>query len=254
LSTASSGKIAVVTGAGSGIGRAAALALSAAGFTIVLAGRRKEVLDETAAMAAKAGGQSLVVPTDVRDPASVRALFQAVKDKYGRVDVLFNNAGINARNAPISDIPYEQWFDVLQVNLGGYFLCTQEAFRLMREQNPQGGRIINNGSIAAHAPRPGNSPYTITKHGVTGLTKSTSLDGRPHNIACSQIDIGNALTNLTERYTKGTMQANGTVAVEPTMDVEKAAEAVAYMAGLPLDTNVLFMTIMATTMPFVGRG
>jgi NAD(P)-dependent dehydrogenase (short-subunit alcohol dehydrogenase family) len=247
-------KIAVVTGAGSGIGRATALALVRGGFTVVLAGRRKDVLDETAAIAATAGGKTLVVPTDVRDPASVRALFHAVKEKYGRVDLLFNNAGISAKTALISEIPYEQWIDVLQVNITGYFLCTQEAFRLMREQRPQGGRIINNGSIAAHAPRPGTSPYTITKHGVTGLTKSTSLDGRPHNIACGQIDIGNALTNRTEGYTKGTTQANGTLAVEPTMDVDKAAESVAYMAGLPLDTNVLFITVMATTMPFVGRG
>jgi NAD(P)-dependent dehydrogenase (short-subunit alcohol dehydrogenase family) len=254
VTRASGEKIAVVTGAGSGIGRATTLALVRGGFTIVLAGRRKDALDETAALAAKDNGKTLVVPTDVRDPASVRSLFQAAKDEYGRVDLLFNNAGISARSAPIDEIPYEQWMDVVQVNVTGYFLCTQEAFRVMRDQNPQGGRIINNGSIAAHSPRPGTSPYTITKHSVTGLTKATSLDGRPFGIACGQIDIGNALTNRTEGYTKGTTQANGTVAIEPTMDVEKAAESVAYMASMPLDTNVLFMTVMATAMPFVGRG
>ena len=184
----------------------------------------------------------------------MRRLFEVAKSKFGRLDLLFNNAGRSAVTAPIGDIPYEQWLDVVQVNLTGYFLCTQEAFRMMRIQQPPGGRIINNGSISAHTPRPGSAPYTATKHGITGLTKTTALDGRPYNIACGQIDIGNALTVRTERFTKGTLQANGEIAIEPTMDVTEAANTVAFMAGLPLETNVLFMTVMATTMPFVGRG
>src|SRR6185312_12626795 len=227
-----SGKIAIVTGAGTGVGRAAALALMGAGYTVALAGRRKDKLDEVA----KEGGagKSLAVPTDVADPASIKALFAKVKDTYGRLDVLFNNAGIGAPAVPLEELPVEKWKAVVDTNLTGMFLCTQEAFRIMKSQKPRGGRIINNGSISAHAPRPNSAPYTATKHAVTGLTKSTALDGRKHDIACSQIDIGNARTELAARMAKGVLQADGTTAVEPLMDVEHIGRVVAYLASLPL--------------------
>jgi len=244
-------KIALVTGAGTGIGRAVALALMEEGYSAVLAGRRKEPLEETARLGR--GTASLVVPTDVADPASVQALFSKTKETFGRLDVLFNNAGVSI-GGPIEDLSFEQWKAVVDINLTGVFLCTQEAVRLMKSQQPRGGRIINNGSISAHAPRPNSAPYTATKHAVTGLTKCTSLDGRKYDIACGQIDIGNALTELAARMTKGVPQANGETAVEPMMDVKDVGKAVVYMAGLPLNTNVQFMTVMATKMPFVGRG
>jgi NAD(P)-dependent dehydrogenase (short-subunit alcohol dehydrogenase family) len=247
-------KVAVVTGAGTGIGRAAAVALLREGYAVALAGRRKEALEETAGMAKGGKGRSLVVATDVGDPRSVKALFAQVKEAFGRLDVLFNNAGTGAPAIPMEDLTYEQWKTVVDANLTGSFLCAQEAIRLMKAQNPRGGRIINNGSISAHAPRPFSAPYTATKHAITGLTKSIALDGRPFDIACSQIDIGNAATPMTERMTKGVPQANGSVEVEPRMDVEHVASAVLYMASLPLETNVQFMTIMATKMPFIGRG
>jgi NAD(P)-dependent dehydrogenase (short-subunit alcohol dehydrogenase family) len=247
-------KVAVVTGAGTGIGRAAAVALLREGYAVALAGRRKEALEETAGMAKGGKGRSLVVATDVGDPRSVKALFAQVKEAFGRLDVLFNNAGTGAPAIPMEDLTYEQWKTVVDANLTGSFLCAQEAIRLMKAQNPRGGRIINNGSISAHAPRPFSAPYTATKHAITGLTKSIALDGRPFDIACSQIDIGNAATPMTERMTKGVPQANGSVEVEPRMDVEHVASAVVYMASLPLETNVQFMTIMATKMPFIGRG
>jgi NAD(P)-dependent dehydrogenase (short-subunit alcohol dehydrogenase family) len=247
-------KVAVVTGAGTGIGRAAALALFHDGYRVALAGRRQEPLEETAALAGAAGEQALVVPTDVAKPQAVNALFARIKDTFGRVDVLFNNAGGNAPGVAFEDLSYEQWQPVVDVNLTGMFLCAQAAFRAMKEQNPRGGRIINNGSISAHAPRPGSAPYTATKHAVTGLTKCISLDGRPYDIACGQIDIGNAVTPMTERMAKGVKQANGTLAPEPRMPVEYVGQAVLFMANLPLDVNVQFMTIMATKMPFVGRG
>jgi NAD(P)-dependent dehydrogenase (short-subunit alcohol dehydrogenase family) len=250
----SSGKVAVVTGAGSGIGRAAALALQRNGWHVVLAGRRKEELERTAAMATQDGGQMLVVPTDVANAASVRALFQATADKFGRLDLLFNNAGTGAPAIPMEDLTLEQWQTVVDVNLTGSFLCAQEAIRMMKAQTPKGGRIINNGSISAHAPRPNSAPYTATKHAITGLTKSISLDGRKHDIACCQIDIGNADTPMGGRMKHGVPQANGTIAPEPVMDVEHVGNAIAYMASLPLEANVQFMTIMATKMPFVGRG
>ena len=246
-------KIAIVTGAGSGIGRAVAVALAREGYAIVLAGRRRDTLDETAAKAG-AGAQALVVPTDVSDPVSVRQLFARTAETFGRLDLLFNNAGQSAPGVPLEDLTYEQWKAVVDVNLTGAFLCTQEAFRLMKRQQPRGGRIINNGSISAHAPRPNSAPYTATKHAITGLTKSTSLDGRPFDIACGQIDIGNAATDLTARMATGVPQAHGTTAVEPTMDVQDVARAVVYMASLPLDANVQFMTVMATKMPYIGRG
>ena len=246
-------KIAVVTGAGSGIGRAAARALLEAGFNVVLAGRRLDALQESAAEALHAG-QALAVATDVSKPESVNALFARVREKFGRLDVLFNNAGTNAPGIPFEDLPFEKWAGVVDVNLTGMFLCAQAAYRLMKEQSPRGGRIIINGSISAHAPRPDSAPYTATKHAVTGLTKCISLDGRKYDIACSQIDIGNALTELSARLNKGVKQANGEVIAEPMMDVKQVADAVVYMAGLPLDINVQFMTIMATKMPFVGRG
>ena len=246
-------KVAVVTGAGTGIGRAAAVALLREGYAVALAGRRKEALEETAGMA-KGKGRSLVVPTDVGDPRSVKALFAQVRETFGRLDVLFNNAGTGAPAIPMEDLTYEQWKTVVDANLTGSFLCAQEAIRIMKAQDPRGGRIINNGSISAHAPRPFSAPYTATKHAITGLTKSIALDGRKYDIACSQIDIGNAATPMTERMTKGVPQANGSVEVEPRMDVEHVASAVVYMAGLPLETNVQFMTIMATKMPFIGRG
>lgn len=250
----SAGKVAVVTGAGSGIGRAAALALQRNGWHVVLAGRRKEELERTAAMATQDGGQMLVVPTDVANAASVRALFQATADKFGRLDLLFNNAGTGAPAIPMEDLTLEQWQTVVDVNLTGSFLCAQEAIRMMKAQTPKGGRIINNGSISAHAPRPNSAPYTATKHAITGLTKSISLDGRKHDIACCQIDIGNADTAMGGRMKAGVPQANGTIAPEPVMDVEHVGNAIAYMASLPLEANVQFITIMATKMPFVGRG
>ena len=248
-----SGRVAIVTGAGTGIGKAAALALLREGYRVVLAGRRRELLEKTASESG-AGERALVVPTDVADPAAVRALFAKTKEAFGRLDVLFNNAGMGAPAVPLEDLTYEKWKQVVDVNLTGLFLCTQEAFRIMKGQEPRGGRIINNGSISAHAPRPNSAPYTATKHAVTGLTKSTALDGRKYDVACSQIDIGNAMTELAARMAKGVLQADGTVAVEPLMDVEHVGRVVAYLAGLPLDVNVLFMTIMATKMPFVGRG
>jgi len=248
-----SSKVAVVTGAGTGIGRAASLALLGAGWRVALAGRRPEPLAATAADSG-AGDRALAVPADVTDLASVRALFANVRARFGRVDLLFNNAGANAPGVPLDELTFEQWRRVVEVNLTGTFLCTQAAFAMMKEQQPRGGRIINNGSISAHSPRPGSAPYTATKHAVTGLTKSTALDGRPYDIACGQIDIGNAATEMTERMTRGVTQANGEVAVEPRMDVQHAASAVLYMASLPLAANVLFLTVMATKMPFVGRG
>ena len=247
-------KVALVTGAGSGVGKAAALALLKDGYRVALAGRRKEPLERTAADAGAAGKQARVVPTDIGKPEAVRALFAKTRQEFGRLDVLFNNAGMGAPAVPMEDITYEQWMAVVSVNLTGMFLCTQEAIRIMKDQDPRGGRIINNGSISAHAPRPFSAPYTATKHAVTGLTKSTALDGRKHDIACGQIDIGNAATEMTERMTKGVAQPNGTTMIEPRMDVAHVGEAVLHMANLPLETNVLFMTIMASKMPFVGRG
>ena len=250
----SNAKIAMVTGAGSGIGRATALALLREGFAVVLVGRRAEALAQTITEARDDGSRTLAVSADVSDPADVQRLFTQARQTFGRLDVLFNNAGTGAPAVPLEDLTFEQWRRVVDVNLTGAFLCTQAAFRLMKEQEPRGGRIINNGSISAHTPRPNSAPYTATKHAITGLTKSTALDGRVYNIACGQIDIGNAATEMTARMKNGVPQANGTVAVEPTMDVEHVARAVVYMASLPLDANVLSVTIMATTMPFVGRG
>ncbi len=249
---AASNKVAIVTGAGSGVGKAVALALCREGYAVALAGRRKEAL-EAAAGEAK-GARTLIVPTNVGDPASVRNLFARTEEAFGRLDLLFNNAGIGAPPIPLEELTYEQWRAVVDTNLTGPFLCTQEAFRIMKTQTPRGGRIINNGSISAHAPRPNSSPYTSTKHAITGLTKATSLDGRNFDIVCGQIDIGNAATPMTARMKEGVPQANGTLAVEPTMDVEHVARAVVHMASLPLDANVLFMTVMANKMPFVGRG
>ncbi len=248
------GKVALVTGAGSGVGRAVALALLSAGYSVVLAGRRGAELERTATMAEPRGGKSLAVPTDVGKPAQVRALFVRTEETFGRLDVLFNNAGISAPGIPMEDLTYEQWTAVVDVNLTGVFLCAQEAIKIMKAQQPRGGRIINNGSISAHAPRPNSAPYTATKHAVTGLTKCISLDCRKYDIACGQIDIGNAATEMTERMTAGVPQANGTMMIEPRMDVRHVAEAVLYMANLPLDANVQFMTVMATKMPFIGRG
>ncbi|MDB5601252.1 MAG: 3-oxoacyl-ACP reductase [Xanthobacteraceae bacterium] len=247
-------KIAIVTGAGSGVGEAAALALVADGWTVVLAGRRQENLDAVAKQATGLGGKTLAVPTDITDPASIAALFKKTKDTYGRLDLLFNNAGVGAPAVPIDELPYEKWKAAVDTNLNGSFLCTQEAFRIMRHQTPRGGRIINNGSISAHTPRPNTIAYTATKHAITGLTKSTSLDGRAYDIACGQIDIGNAVSPLTERMVGGMLQPNGQMAAEPRMAVADVGKAVAYMASLSLDSNVLFMTVMATKMPFVGRG
>jgi NAD(P)-dependent dehydrogenase (short-subunit alcohol dehydrogenase family) len=250
---ARNGKVAIVTGAGSGIGKASALALLKEGYSVVFAGRHKEPLD-AAIKEGRGGKRALAVATDVTDPASVKALFAATKKAFGRLDVLFNNAGTGAPPIPMEDLTVEQWQLVVATNLTGPFLCTQEAIKLMKSQKPMGGRIINNGSISAHAPRPNSVPYTATKHAITGLTKSTSLDCRKYDIACGQIDIGNAATPMTERMKKGVPQANGSMVVEPTMNVQNVADAVVYMASRPLDANVQFLTVMATKMPFVGRG
>ena len=246
-------KVALVTGAGSGIGRHSALALAEADYAVALAGRRQDALEETAALAG-ADARMLPVSTDVGDPQAVDALFAQVAEHFGRLDVLFNNAGGGAPTVPLEDLEYEQWQKVVAVNLTGSFLCTQAAFRIMKDQDPRGGRIINNGSVSAASPRPNSAPYTATKHAITGLTKSTSLDGRKYDIACGQIDIGNTATDMTQRMSDGVPQADGSKLVEPRFDVEHVARAVVQMAELPLDTNVLFMTIMATKMPFVGRG
>jgi NAD(P)-dependent dehydrogenase (short-subunit alcohol dehydrogenase family) len=250
----SNGKVAIVTGAGSGIGMAVAVTLLKHGYSVALAGRRADALAEAAREAGEAGSRALAVATDVGNPASVRALFERTKERFGRLDLLFNNAGTGAPGIPMEDLTFEQWQNVVNVNLTGVFLCTQEAIRIMKAQTPRGGRIINNGSISAHTPRPNSAPYTSTKHAVTGLTKSTALDCRKYDIACGQIDIGNALTPMAARMAKGVPQANGEIAAEPLMDVQCVADAVLHMASLPPDANVLFMTIMATKMPFVGRG
>ncbi|CAM5795346.1 SDR family oxidoreductase [Rhizobacter sp. Root404] len=247
-------KIAMVTGAGSGIGRATSLALLAAGYKVVLAGRRADALNETKALAGALAEHALPVPTDATDAAAVAALFETTRQAFGRLDVLFNNAGTGAPAIPMDELTVEQWKAVVDVNLTAVFLCTQQAFKLMKTQSPRGGRIINNGSISAYAPRPFSAPYTATKHAITGLTKATSLDGRAHDIACGQIDIGNAASEMTQRMTTGVPQANGTMMVEPRMDVKHVADAVVHMASLPLEANVQFMTVMATKMPFVGRG
>jgi NAD(P)-dependent dehydrogenase (short-subunit alcohol dehydrogenase family) len=245
-------RIALVTGAGSGIGRAAACALAQTGFIVVLAGRRREPLDEARA---EAGGEAVALTCDVRNPESVASLFAEVDARFGRLDLLFNNAGIGAPAALLEDVPFEQWSSVVDTNLTGTFLCTQEAFRIMKRQSPRGGRIINNGSISARVPRPRSASYTATKHAITGLTKATSLEGRAYDIACGQIDIGNAATEMTRPLTTtGVVQANGTTMAEPTFDVGHVAQAIVYMATLPLDANVQFMTLMATKMPFIGRG
>ena len=246
-------RVALVTGAGSGIGRAVSLALHSAGYSVVLAGRRAAELERTSLMAGRGEAPMLVIPSDITQPAAVAALFDRTKEAFGRLDVLFNNAGIST-GGPMEEITYQQWSAVLAVNLTGAFLCSQHAIRIMKAQQPRGGRIINNGSISAHSPRPNSAPYTATKHAITGLTKSISLDGRKYDIACGQIDIGNAVTEMTERMTAGVAQADGTKAPEPRMDVKVVADAVLYMANLPLEANVQFMTVMATKMPFVGRG
>jgi NAD(P)-dependent dehydrogenase (short-subunit alcohol dehydrogenase family) len=251
---ATGSKFALVTGAGTGVGKAVALALLKDGYRVALAGRRREMLDQTTKEAGANGKNALAVPTDVGKPDQVAALFAQIKDKFGRLDVLFNNAGGNAPGVPFEDLPFDKWQAVVDVNLTGMFLCAQAAFRMMKDQDPRGGRIINNGSISAHTPRPGSAPYTATKHGVTGLTKTISLDGRHYDIACGQIDIGNAVSPMTERMAQGVKQANGTMAPEPRMDPAHVGDAVVFMSNLPLDANVFAMTIMATKMPFVGRG
>jgi NAD(P)-dependent dehydrogenase (short-subunit alcohol dehydrogenase family) len=247
-------RIALVTGAGGGIGRATTHALVRAGWAVVLAGRRRETLEAAAAEVDPAGDRTLVHPADVGDPAAVGALFEAIRARFGRLDLLFNNAGVGHRPTAIEDLSFDQWDQIVRINLTGAFLCLQAAFRLMKAQDPRGGRIINNGSISAHAPRPGSVGYTATKHAITGLTRSAALDGRAYDIACGQIDIGNAATEMTRPMAVGMLQPDGRVATEPTMDVERVAEAVLYMAGLPPEANVLFMTVMATKAPFVGRG
>ena len=247
-------KVAVVTGAGTGIGKATVLALLENGYCVVLAGRRVERLETAVAEAGAAASGTLLVPTDVGNPDAVRALFASTQERFGRLDLLFNNAGISAPPVPLEDLTYDQWKSVVDTNLTGAFLCTQEAFRLMKNQDPRGGRIINNGSISAHVPRPNSAPYTATKHAITGLTRSTSLDGRKYDIACGQIDIGNAETELTGAIQTGTLQPSGSILAEATMSVDDVARAVVYMASLPLDANVQFMTVMATKMPFIGRG
>ena len=244
-------KIAMITGAGSGVGRAVAQALAQAGWSLALVGRKRETLEETAQSLA---GAHLVIPADVGDPAAVKAVFAQIKDRFGRLDMLFNNAGMGTPAIPIEELSFEQWQAIVSVNLTGAFLCTQEAVRMMKAQDPRGGRIINNGSISADRPRPHSAPYTATKHAITGLTKSTILDGRPFDITAGQIDIGNAATEMTQRMTQGVLQPDGKLAVEPRMDVRHVAQAVVYMAGLPLESNVPFLTVMATKMPLFGRG
>jgi NAD(P)-dependent dehydrogenase (short-subunit alcohol dehydrogenase family) len=251
---ATRGKVAIVTGAGSGIGKAAAIALLQDGYRTVLAGRRTEPLEQVVTEAGSSGFRTLVAPTDVSDPESVRVLFAKTADAFGRLDVLFNNAGVFTPGVPLEDLRIEDWTSAVAINLTGTFLCTREAFRIMKSQNPRGGRIINNGSISAHAPRPNSVAYTATKHAITGLTKSVALDGRRYDIACSQIDIGNAATDMAARFADGVPQANGQTAVEPLLDLAHVAKLVLYIAGLPLEANVLFVTVMATKMPFVGRG
>ena len=247
-------KISIVTGAGTGVGKSASLALADEGWTIVLAGRRKDPIEAVANEIKSRGGNASAIATDTSDTKSVKGLFEETKRTFGRLDLLFNNAGTNAPGVSLEELSFEQWTNVLNVNLTGVFLCTQEAFRLMKAQTPMGGRIINNGSISAHVPRPGSAPYTATKHAVTGLTRSTSLDGRKYNIACGQIDIGNALTEMAARMTKGVPQADGSIQVEPVMDVSNVGKTVAHMASLPMEANVQFVTVMATNMPFIGRG
>ena len=247
-------KVSIVTGAGTGVGKAASLALADEGWTIVLAGRRKDPIEAVTNEIKSRGGNALAIVTDTSDTKSVKGLFEETERAFGRLDLLFNNAGTNAPGVSLEDLSFEQWTNVVNVNLTGVFLCTQEAFRLMKTQTPMGGRIINNGSISAHVPRPGSAPYTATKHGVTGLTRSTSLDGRKYGIACGQIDIGNALTEMAARMTKGVPQADGSIQVEPVMDVSNVGKTVAHMASLPIDANVQFVTVMATNMPFIGRG
>ena len=247
-------KISIVTGAGTGVGKSASLALADEGWTIVLAGRRKDPIEAVANEIKSRGGNALAIVTDTSDTKSVKGLFEETKRTFGRLDLLFNNAGTNAPGVSLEELSFEQWTNVVNVNLTGVFLCTQEAFRLMKAQTPMGGRIINNGSISAHVPRPGSAPYTATKHAVTGLTRSTSLDGRKYNIACGQIDIGNALTEMAARMTKGVPQADGSIQVEPVMDVSNVGKTVAHMASLPMEANVQFVTVMATNMPFIGRG
>ena len=247
-------KIAIVTGAGTGVGKASSLALAADGWKIVLAGRRLKLLEATASAIEASGGKAIAIPTDTADPLSVKELFQKTQTDFGRLDLLFNNAGTNAPGVSLEELTYEQWINVVNVNLTGVFLCTQEAFKIMKDQSPMGGRIINNGSVSAHVPRPGSAPYTATKHAVTGLTRSTSLDGRKYDIACGQIDIGNALTEMAARMTKGVPQANGSTEVEPVMDVSNVGQTIVHMASLPADANIQFVTVMATKMPFIGRG
>jgi NAD(P)-dependent dehydrogenase (short-subunit alcohol dehydrogenase family) len=254
MSMGSMTRVGIVTGGGTGIGRAVALALAGEGYAVVVAGRRREPLQTTAAEGSRLGARMLSVPTDVSDPRAVRELFAQTVETFGRLDLLFNNAGSAAPAVPLEDVTFEQWKSVVDANLTGAFLCTQEAIKVMKSQQPRGGRIVNNGSISAHSPRPNSAPYTATKHAITGLTKSTSLDGRKYDIACSQIDIGNAATEMTQGMVKGVMQANGEIAVEPRIELEHVARAVVYMANLPLEANVQFMTVMATKMPFIGRG